>query len=146
MSDYTAAVFDSLCQRAGVILFTVTVVDRKAGLARRCYSSHPEAYPVTGTKPIGSDAWSIQVLEKALPFVANDTAGFAVYFSDHALINSLGCEAALNIPVLKDGVVAGTVNLLDKAGHFTPARVAELQGLVQSETPLLLAAFAATGV
>ncbi len=141
MSETATDVFEDLQRAAGVILFTVTVVDREAGLARRCYTSHPVAYPVSGTKPIGSDGWSARVLERGETFVANDTPEFALYFSDHELINSLGCASAMNIPVVGDGTVVGTVNLLDLAGHFTPARVAELEELVRSETPRLRKAF-----
>ncbi|MFA3920870.1 GAF domain-containing protein [Ruegeria hyattellae] len=125
----------------GARLFTVTVLDRKAKLARRAYSSHPLDYPVTGTKPMGSNDWTELVLERGEPFVANQTAEFASYFSDHALINALGCEAVVNIPVSKDGLVIGTVNILDKAGHFTHQRVALLKRLVDDAHADLHAAF-----
>jgi hypothetical protein len=141
MNDATP-VFDALRQAAGVRLFTITVVDREAGLARRAYSSHPVDYPVTGTKPIGDDGWSRQVLGQGQSFVANTTSEFAIYFGDHALINALGCQSAMNIPVQREGVVAGTVNLLDVEGHFTPERAAELERIVAEATPPLLAAFA----
>ncbi len=129
---------DTAC---GARLFTVTVLDRKAGLARRAYSSHPLEYPVTGTKPMGSNDWTEQVLERGGTFVANQTAEFAPYFSDHALINELGCEAAVNIPVTKEGQVVGTVNILDEAGHFTRARVTLLEQLVADARLELYAAF-----
>jgi GAF domain len=141
MTDATS-VFDALRQVAGVRLFTITVVDRRAGVARRAYSSHPVDYPVTGTKPIGDDGWSRQVLAEGKSFVANTTPEFAIYFGDHALINALGCHSAMNIPVLREGVVAGTVNLLDNEGYFTPERAAELERIVAEATPRLLAAFA----
>lgn len=140
MTDPTD-IFAELRAATGVRLFTVTVVDRKAGLARRVYSSHPVDYPVTGTKPVGDDGWSRQVLERGESFVANTTPEFAIYFGDHALINALGCQSAMNIPVSRDGTVAGTVNLLDAQGHFTPARISELQAMVSAATPRLLAAF-----
>lgn len=127
---------------AGARLFTVTVLDRKAGLARRAYTSHPDAYPATGTKPMRSDAWSVQVIDGGRSFVANSTPEFAIYFSDHALINALGCESALNIPVSDGTQVVGTVNVLDAAGHFTPERVAVLERLVAEHRPALLAAMA----
>ena len=126
----------------GARLFTVTVLDRKAGVARRAYSSHPVAYPVTGTKPIGDSPWTARVVGRSETFVANETAGFSRYFSDHALINALGCEAAMNIPVSDGGLVVGTVNILDRAGHFTPDRVATLTALVETHRADLLTAFA----
>ena len=132
---------DAAC---GARLFTVTVLDRRAGLARRAYSSHPADYPVSGTKPMRADGWTEQVLDRRESFVANSTAEFAVYFTDHALINSLGCAAAMNIPVTRDGEVVGTVNILDRAGHFTPARAAALESLVARHRDALLAAMTAT--
>ena len=134
---------DAAC---GARLFTVTVVDRKAQLARRAYSSHPSDYPVTGTKPMGSNDWTKQVLERGETFVANQTSEFAIYFSDHALINKLGCEAAVNIPVPRNGQVIGTVNILDKAGHFTLACVTLLEKLVAEAQADLHAAFDEAGL
>ena len=140
--DTFAALHRAADAACGARLFTVTVLDRKAGVARRAYSSHPEDYPVTGTKPIGDSPWTAQVVGRGETFVANETAGFSGYFSDHALINALGCEAAMNIPVSDRGQVVGTVNILDAAGHFTPERVATLTGLVAAHRDALLAAFA----
>lgn len=142
------AVFAALHRAAqdacGARLFTVTVLDRAAGLARRAYSSHPEDYPVSGTKPMRRDAWTDLVVGQGRSFVANETAGFAPYFADHAQINALGCEAALNMPVADAAEqVVGTVNILDAAGHFTADRVARLEALVAAHRADLLAAMAA---
>ena len=125
----------------GAQLFTVTILDREAGVAWRAYSSHPDDYPVTGTKPIGDNGWTRQVLERGETFVANETSAFSPYFSDHAVINALGCEAAVNIPVMDDFQVQGTVNILDKEQHFTQERVAVLEGLVADTRVDLLRAF-----
>ena len=120
------AVFRTLHEQTGGRLFTVTVLDRAAGLARRIYSSHPDAYPVSGTKPMAQGAWTAQVVERGEVFVANTVAEFAIYFADHALIESLGCASALNIPVLRGGVI-GTVNILDEAHHFSLQKVADCE-------------------
>ena len=140
--DTFAALHRAADAACGARLFTVTVLDRKAGLARRAYSSHPVEYPATGTKPMRSDAWSDLVIGQGRSFVANSTPEFAIYFSDHALINALGCQSALNMPVSDGAQVVGTVNVLDVAGHFTPDRVAMLESLVAAHRPALLAAMA----
>lgn len=127
----------------GARLFTVTVLDRAKGLARRAYTSHPVEYPASGTKPMRNDAWTDLVLGQRRSFVANTTAEFAIYFTDHALINSLGCQSAMNIPVPDDaGLVVGTVNILDAEGHFTPDCVAALESLVSHRRTEILAAMA----
>lgn len=127
----------------GARLFTVTVLDRAKGLARRAYTSHPVEYPASGTKPMRNDAWSDLVLGQRRSFVANTTAEFAIYFTDHALINSLGCQSAMNIPVPDEaGLVVGSVNILDAEGHFTPDCVAALESLVSRRRTEILAAMA----
>ena len=127
----------------GARLFTISVFDRAAGLAYRAYTSHPGEYPVTGTKPVQEDAWFDRVVVQGKPFVANTTAEFAGLFPDHTLINSLGCEAVVNLPVRAGQQVIGTVNVLDRAGQFTPTRVAALEALIERHTPALVAAMTA---
>ena len=140
--DVFAALHRAADDAHGARLFTVTVLDHAAGVARRAYTSHPADYPVTGTKPMTSNPWSDQVIGRGESFIANETSGFAPFFADHALINALGCESAMNIPVSDGRQVVGTVNILDAAGHFTPERAASLVDLVMAHRADLLAAFA----
>ena len=91
---------------------------------------------------MGDSPWTRQVIGRGETFIANKTEEFSGFFSDYALINELGCEAAMNIPIAQDGRVVGTVNVLDAAGHFTPRRVKTLQKLVNDNNPELLEAFA----
>ncbi|MEM8871808.1 MAG: GAF domain-containing protein [Pseudomonadota bacterium] len=139
--DSFSALHEAAKAACGAHLFTVTLLDREAQVAWRAYTSHPKDYPVTGTKPLGENDWTRQVLDRGETFVANDTAGFSPYYADHALINALGCEAAVNIPVADEVQVQGTVNILDKAGHFTPDHVAMLERLVSDARVGLLSAF-----
>ncbi len=144
--DY-AAIFADLHRAAdalgGARLFTVTVQDTRAGLARRAYTSHPVEYPTSVAKPLQYDGWSQQVLVEGRTFVANTTPEFAVHFFDHALINALGCQSAINIPLIVGGEVLGTINILDVENHFTPDRVAALQSLIASRSETLAAAMRA---
>ncbi len=108
---------------AGFKLFTVTTVDMAAGLARRAYSSHPDDYPVSGTKPISHDSWFETVHERHELFVANTIADIAEVFPDHEKIRSMGLGSVVNLPVVIDGEVAATINLLHQEHHYTPERV-----------------------
>ncbi len=112
------------CAALGTRLFTVTVQDEAAGLARRSYTSHPVEYPVSGTKPLTKDGWYDFCIGGRQTFVANTVPEFAKYFFDHALITSLGLGSCINVPIFADGPVLGTVNLLAEEGHFTPERLA----------------------
>ncbi|MEX2365996.1 MAG: GAF domain-containing protein [Pseudohongiellaceae bacterium] len=142
----TASIYEALHkkaeQAAGAKLFTIMVLDNEAGLARRAYTSHPTDYPATGSKPMRQDRWSEQVIDNQKPFIANSTEGFSDVFSDHPLINALGCESVLNVPVIDRNKVVGTVNFLDAKDHFTADRVAALQNLVAAHHDALVAALA----
>ncbi|MEO3385775.1 GAF domain-containing protein [Mesorhizobium sp. CAU 1741] len=113
----------------GARLFTVTTVDMEAELARRLYTNMPDAYPVSGTKPITIDPWFEQVVIGKNLFVANTLEAIAGHFPDWELIGSLGCRSCVNMPVFVGGKVLGTVNMLDAENHFTPERVALVEHL-----------------
>ena len=107
-----------------VRLWTVMTVDHEAGLARRAYTSHPDEYPVSGTKPVPEGEWFEGLSGRGEPFVANTLAAIAEVFPDHETIGALGCGSVLNLPVAIGGRLAATVNLLDVEGRFTPEQVA----------------------
>lgn len=128
-----AAAFDALCvltkELVGVKLFTVMTHDREKGVASRIYSNMPDAYPVSGTKPANETDWSRQVIQEKRTFVANDIAGIAAVFVDHELIQSLGCESVINVPIIVGGNVLGTINCLHEAGFYTAERVEAAEAL-----------------
>lgn len=113
----------------GVKLFTITERHAERGVAWRSYSNMPEAYPVTGEKPLHNDRWSAQVVGRGEAFVANSVEEFADVFADHEHIAALGCESCLNLPIIINGEMKGTLNCLHEAGHFTPERVAAAEAL-----------------
>lgn len=126
-------VFDALYrltdETIGVKLFTMMSFDFRAGVAGRFYSNMPDAYPVSGTKPVNTTDWARQVLQERQIFVANDIEGIAEVFYDHELIKSLGCESVINIPVVIGGNVIGTINCLHEAGYYTDDKVAAADAL-----------------
>ena len=127
------SIFQSLhadCAALGTRLFTVTLQDETAGLARRAYTSHPVEYPVSGTKPLTRDGWYDFCIGGRRTFVANTVPEFAKYYFDHALITSLGLGSCINVPISGDGPVLGTVNLLAEEGHFTPEKLEAYHALI----------------
>ena len=142
-SEVFAALHRAAADLHGAKLFTVTVADPQAGVVRRAYTSHPQDYPTTSTKPLRGNGggWQQIVLEEHRTFVANTVPEFAIYFPDHEQIAALGCESVINIPLIENGAHRGSINILDKAQHFTPEVVADFEALVRDWTPRLLAAF-----
>ena len=131
--DQPGAVFAALGALAdetvGAKLFTLMTFDAETRLARRIHSNMPDAYPPGGTKPAPETDWTARVLDRHEVFVANTAEEIAAVFFDHAQIAALGCAAALNLPVVVGGRVVGTLNCLDVAGTYTPARVAAAEAL-----------------
>ena len=116
------ALQDLARETVGAKLFTVTIVDMDAMLARRAYSSDEANYPTAGTKPITQDAFFDRVHKQGQPFVANTLEEMG--FPDIDLIGRLGCGSVVNLPITHDGDLVATMNILDVEGHYTPERVA----------------------
>lgn len=99
-------------------LFSVMTIDFASDEACRIYTSSPKVYPLSGTKPIPEGDWADIVLKQKKVFVANDYATLAETFPDHAVIRSLGCEAIINVPIVINGEIHGTLNILGPAGAY----------------------------
>ncbi len=117
----------------GCLLFTVTVSSDDGTQVARAFSSHPKEYPVLGTKPIDRDAWYDHVMIGLNSFIANTPAAFEQLFFDHALITAMGLGSALNIPLVAEGRVLGTLNFLAEAHHFTPTKLAAYHAMIQAD-------------
>lgn len=107
----------------GSKLFTVMQLDWARQESSRTYSSQPQAYPVSGTKPVNRSHWFDIIHLERRPFVANTIADIAAVFPDYELIASLGCGSVVNLPVFVGGTLLGTVNLLHEEHYYDPARV-----------------------
>ena len=113
----------------GAKLFTVSVVDWANEHAGRVFTSHPEAYPVSGTKPIRYDDWFEIVHKQRQTYVANTLATMSDHFFDRDIIASLGCGSVVNLPIEVAGEMVGTVNLLHEENFYTPERLARVPHL-----------------
>ncbi len=107
----------------GARLFTLMEFDAATGEGRRFYSNMPEAYPVSGRKPMPPTSWSETVIGNKETFAANSIEEIAKVFPDYKLIRSLGCGAVLNIPVVSGGEVLGTINCLHGTGAYGPEQI-----------------------
>jgi hypothetical protein len=119
-------------------LFTLLYVDGDE--VARVYSNRPSEYPVSGRKHMGPTPWGAHVLDGMKPFVGRDVAAIRWAFFDAPLIESMGLGSVVNIPVLYDGKVIGTMNLLDVAFHYDEGAVAPLARLAPMLVPAFLAA------
>lgn len=147
LANSGARPLDALQQLAedavGTVIFSVTAIDIAAGVARRAQSSHPAEYPVSGTKPIVRNGFFTAV-EAGQVYSAATPEAMLADFPDLDTIHALGCGSVMNLPVILDGRLVATVNLLAPAGHFTPDRVASAAALlaVPAKAAVLMAGLA----
>lgn len=134
----TAPLFDLLrelvASEVGCGLFTASVFDRKAGRSRRVYSERPDVYPVGGFKPIEANRWTEAVLDRHEIWATTRIEQIAEVFFDWELIQSLGYESNVNLPVIVDGEVIGTLNLLERAGWYTTERLSPFPAILPFAT------------
>jgi GAF domain-containing protein len=125
----------------GAKLFTVMLVDMEAEISRRAFTSDPENYPTSGTKPLNYGPWFDIVHRQRQFFVANTIEDIAKVLFDHELINQLGCQSVVNVPIILKDELVGCMNLLDVAHHYTPERLQTIRDVLS--VPAKLAVLAA---
>jgi hypothetical protein len=104
-------------------LFTVLLHHEATRESARIYTNQPAAYPIGGRKPLRDTAWGRQVIGERRAFIGRTAADIAGHFPDHALIASLGCAAILNLPVVWNDRLLGTMNLLHEERWYDVADV-----------------------
>jgi GAF domain-containing protein len=114
----------------GARLVTLMTRDPADGSAERIWTNMPGPYPVSGRKPMNPTHWSEIVVDRHETFVANTIQDVAAVFPDWELIQSLGCESVMNLPVIVGGEVLGTINCLDGAGYWTADRLETARALL----------------
>jgi GAF domain-containing protein len=99
-------------------LFTVLRYHPDAQESERLYTNRGAAYPVGGRKTVRPTPATACLFGERRPYIGRTAADIRASFGDAELILSLGCESVLNLPVVFDDRVLGTVNLLHKAGWY----------------------------
>jgi hypothetical protein len=117
----------ALAEVVGHKLFTLLYVAPDGKRVKRLYTNMPREYPVGGYKPVTESDWHKLVIGKRQAWVGYNYDDVKWAFFDHELIRSLGCESAINQPVVYAGRVLGTMNLLDAKGHYKASDPAKIE-------------------
>ena len=99
-------------------IMTVLIYHEELQETERFYSSNLEAYPIAGRKQVRPTSWTEQLLIGQNCYIGNNAADIRRFFLDHELINSLGCDAILNVPVVWNGITLGTCNLMHEEDWY----------------------------
>lgn len=117
----------AMADTVGHKLFTLLYVAPDGKRVKRLYTNMPTEYPVGGYKPVTETPWHRRVIGECRAWVGYDAKDIEWAFFDHELIKSLGCESAINVPVVYAGRVLGTMNLLDAANHYKESDPAAIE-------------------
>ncbi|SMG45386.1 GAF domain-containing protein [Agreia pratensis] len=125
----------------GATLVTISTIDVDQDQMTRVYSTDPESYPVGDReKPLREaedDPWYERVVVQQQPWVSLDVDDLRATFADYELIESLGCGAIINVPVVREGTTIGSINLLDAAGRYDLSSVDAALALAARIVPVL---------
>jgi hypothetical protein len=116
-----AAIDKALAGCVGHTLFTITLHHPALNESERFYSNMPQVYPVGGRKTAADAKAMRQILDHGTPYIARTREDVIGNFADHAVILSLGCESALNMPIVWNGRTLGSMNLLHTANWYGEA-------------------------
>jgi hypothetical protein len=129
------AIYGNLSTKAryepGYILLTVMQLDLASGLASRSFTTNEDAYPTSGTKPIIETDWFEKVVINQKAFLANHPDDMGDQFPDLDVIKSLGCGSIANVPVIRNRQTVAVINVLHKAGYFSPKRFEQACALAE---------------
>lgn len=140
-------VYATAQETVGVTLFTASVIADAGTSMARIYTTHPDVYPVGGTKTLAGDTnpvWLEQVLKGQQPFLGADKEAVRAFFFDSATIESLGCGAIINVPVVSNGETIGSMNFLAPEGTYDQKSVDAATKIARRSVQLLDNALAAT--
>lgn len=118
-----AAIDRAMDAAIGHKLFTVLRFHADSGESERVYTNQPASYPVGGRKALNPTFWAGHVIHGRKPYIGYTAEDIRSVFFDHALIASLGCDSVLNVPVVWNDTMLGTINLLHEANWYGEADV-----------------------
>ena len=110
-------VSDTLNASVGHILFTVSHALPGGREVERIFTNMPAEYPNGDRKPVTRTDWN-DIMDTGACFVASTPEEFGAHFQDLETIVALGFGSVINIPVIHQGRMLGSLNLLDRQGSY----------------------------
>jgi GAF domain len=140
---WVASAFSELDQELsrfpGHRLFTVLAIDWSRNENRRIYTSAPQAYPCGGAKPLRRDSQYFQeVVTAGKARFCLEPEACRRAFADFDLLERLGCESAVNVPIRNGGATIGSLNLLHESGWYRLDMESALMPFADAAAPILL--------
>jgi len=130
-SNFYESLDQSVSKVVGHKLFTLMVIDKSRKYVERVYSSNKKIYPLLGTKPIPKNAWTKRVLIEKKEFLGTNFTQIKKLFFDYETIKSIGCGSIINLPVINNNKVLGTLNILHKENYYNKKHLKNVRDFSQ---------------
>ena len=104
-------------------LFTILKFDESKFTLERIFTNKPYEYPLLGIKNLKKSFWQKSVFEEGEIYIGYNSKDIKSSFPDYELIFNLGCESVMNIPVVQNNLIKGSVNILHKKNWYTKSHI-----------------------
>lgn len=129
---------DAVLQKfVGYKLLTVLACIVADRAVERTYSSHEGLYPIGGRKKNLDGPWGAKVVDQAEPLISHNDADIKNMFADFETLRGMGISGMINIPIMADGLVIGSVNISGDEEQFSEADIPVLTVLASLLAPAL---------
>lgn len=137
-NDFYKSLDKLILRLIGHKLFTLMVIDKSGKYVERVYSNNKKIYPLLGTKPIPANEWTKRVLIEKKEFLGSNYKQIKKFFFDHETIKSLGCGSIINLPVISNNKVLGTLNILHKENYYNKKNLKKVRDFAQLLSPYFI--------
>ena len=137
-NDFYKRLDKIISRLVGCKLFTLMVIDQSGKYVERVYSNNKKIYPLLGTKPIPANEWTKRVLIEKKEFLGSNYKQIKKLFFDHETIKSLGCGSIINLPVISNNKVLGTLNILHRENYYNKTSLKNVRDFAQLLSPYFI--------
>tara|TARA_B100001094_G_C17930229_1_gene670365 strand:+ start:270 stop:743 length:474 start_codon:yes stop_codon:yes gene_type:complete len=104
-------------------LFTILKFDKNSFTLERIFTNKPYDYPLFGIKNLQKSFWQKSVLEEGKIYIGYNSNDIKNSFHDYDIILKLGCESVMNIPIVQNEIIKGSVNILHKKNWYSKRHI-----------------------
>ena len=104
-------------------LFTILKFDKNSFTLERIFTNKPFDYPLFGVKNLQKSFWQKSVFEEGNIFIGYNSKDIKNSFPDYDIILKLGCESVMNIPIVQNEIIKGSVNILHKKNWYSKRHI-----------------------
>lgn len=104
-------------------LFTILKYDHNKFMLERMFTNKPIEYPTKGMKKLKKSLWQKCVFEDGNIYIGYNSEDIKNSFPDYELIFKLECKSVMNIPIVNDNFIKGSVNILHKENWYNQSHI-----------------------